>query len=94
MPFREPVRKAINQVTVTVTQGDNSATPITQPTCGGLSNVTPGKWSATVNVSDRTKFPTGPVTITVNHSNGGSGDLALNAKPASQTREKDALYHY
>ena len=69
-------------VTVTVTQGDNSATPITQPTCGGLSNVTPGKWSATVNVSDRTKFPTGPVTITVNHSNGGSGDLALNAKPA------------
>ena len=69
-------------VTVTQTQGSGSATPSPQPTCG---SATTGKWSTTVDVSDRTKFPTGPVTITVNHSNGGSGDLALNAKPATQT---------
>ena len=71
-------------VTVTVSGGSGSATPSSQPTCG-LSNATPGKWSTTVDVSDRTQFPTGPVTITVTHSNGGSGDSALAALPATKT---------
>ena len=70
-------------VTVTVTQGSvNTATPSSQPTCG---SDTAGKWSTTVDVSNRTKFLTGPVTITVKHSNGGSGDSALAALPDTKT---------
>ena len=70
------------EVTVTVTQGSDSATPTTQPICG---SDTADEWSATVDVSSlATRF----VNIEVAHNNGGSGNLALAASPASKAVKK------
>ena len=65
-------------VTVTVTQGIDSANPSPQPTCG---SATTGEWSTTVNVSS---LGIGYVNIEVAHNNGGS----LAASPASEDVKK------
>ena len=65
-------------MTVTVTQGIDSANPSPQPTCG---SATTGEWSTTVNVSS---LGIGYVNIEVAHNNGGS----LAASPASEDVKK------